>query len=224
MKGASLVAQTVKNLPAIWEAWVRSLGWEDPLEEGMATHSSILAQRIPMDRGAWWATVHGVIVGYNEWLSTAQQSQWNVNEVIYFTSLLRLLRSWQSFFYSFFFFNWRITLYRIVLVSAKHQHKSAIGIHLSPPSWISLPPPSPSHPTRLLQIPGLSSLSHTANSHWLSILHMVIFLLFWSGCFQSTGKGKCHKTEELWIPESSQSKRSQTIKKKNFCTEYFREK
>ena len=40
---ASLVAQTVKNLPAIWEALVRSLGWEDPLEEGMATHSSTLA-------------------------------------------------------------------------------------------------------------------------------------------------------------------------------------
>ena len=39
---------------------VRSLGWEDPLEKGMATHSSILAWRIPMDRGAWWATVHGV--------------------------------------------------------------------------------------------------------------------------------------------------------------------
>ena len=36
------------------------LGWEDPLEEGMAIHSSILAWRIPMDRGAWWATVHGV--------------------------------------------------------------------------------------------------------------------------------------------------------------------
>ena len=35
-------------------------GWEDPLEEGMATHSSILAWRIPKDRGAWWATVHGV--------------------------------------------------------------------------------------------------------------------------------------------------------------------
>ena len=42
------------------ENWVRSLGWEDPLEEGMATHSSMLAQRIPMDRGAWWATIHGV--------------------------------------------------------------------------------------------------------------------------------------------------------------------
>ena len=39
---------------------VRSLGWEDPLEEGIATHSSVLAWRIPMDRGAWWATVHGV--------------------------------------------------------------------------------------------------------------------------------------------------------------------
>ena len=36
------------------------LGWEDPLEEGMAMHSSTLAWRIPMDRGAWWATVHGL--------------------------------------------------------------------------------------------------------------------------------------------------------------------
>ena len=44
---ASLLAQTVKNLPAMRETWVRSLGWEDPLEEGMATHSSILAWRIP---------------------------------------------------------------------------------------------------------------------------------------------------------------------------------
>ena len=41
------MAQTVKNLPAMWETWVRSLGWEDPLEEGMATPSSILAWRIP---------------------------------------------------------------------------------------------------------------------------------------------------------------------------------
>ena len=43
---ASLVVQLVKNLPAMWETWVRSLGWEDPLEKGKATHSSILAQRI----------------------------------------------------------------------------------------------------------------------------------------------------------------------------------
>ena len=55
---ASLVAQIVKNLPAVQETWVQSLGWEDLLEEGMATHSSILARRIPMDRGAWRATVH----------------------------------------------------------------------------------------------------------------------------------------------------------------------
>ena len=51
----------VKNLPAMQETWVRSLGWEDPLEEDMATYSSILACRIPMDRGAWWAIVHGVV-------------------------------------------------------------------------------------------------------------------------------------------------------------------
>ena len=57
---ASLAAQMVKKPPEMWETWVRSLGLEDPLQEGMATHSSILAWSIPMDRGAWWATVHGV--------------------------------------------------------------------------------------------------------------------------------------------------------------------
>ena len=50
----------VKNPPAIWETWVQSVGWEDPLKEDMATHSSILAWRISMDRGVWCATVHGV--------------------------------------------------------------------------------------------------------------------------------------------------------------------
>ena len=44
---ASLVAQLVKNLPAVRETWIRSLGWEDPLQKGKATHSSILAKRIP---------------------------------------------------------------------------------------------------------------------------------------------------------------------------------
>ena len=57
---ASLVAQMEKNPPALWDTWVQSLGWEDPLEEGMATHSSILEWRIPMDRGAWQTAVHGV--------------------------------------------------------------------------------------------------------------------------------------------------------------------
>ena len=50
----------VKNAPAVQKTQVRSLGGEDALEKGMATHSSILASRIPMDRGVWWATVHGV--------------------------------------------------------------------------------------------------------------------------------------------------------------------
>ena len=50
---ASLLAQIVKNLPVMQETWVQSLGWEDPLEEGMATQSSILAWRIPMNRRDW---------------------------------------------------------------------------------------------------------------------------------------------------------------------------
>ena len=54
-------AQMVMNPPAMQETWVRSLGQEDPLEGGMATYSSVLAWRIPMDRGAWLATFHGVI-------------------------------------------------------------------------------------------------------------------------------------------------------------------
>ena len=53
---ASLVAQMVKNLPTMRETWVQSLGWKDPVEEGMAAHSRILVWRIPMDRGAWRAT------------------------------------------------------------------------------------------------------------------------------------------------------------------------
>ena len=56
---ASLVAQMIKNLPALWETWVQFLGQGDPLEKDMATPSSILAWRIPQT-GAWRATVHGV--------------------------------------------------------------------------------------------------------------------------------------------------------------------
>ena len=63
---ASLVAQMVKNLPVMWETWVWSLGWEDPLEEDMATQFSILAWRIPIDRGAWQTTVHRVAKSWNQ--------------------------------------------------------------------------------------------------------------------------------------------------------------
>ena len=61
---AFLVAQTEENPPAMHETWVRSLDWEDPLEEGMASHSSVLIWKIPMDRGVWWATVQGVAMSW----------------------------------------------------------------------------------------------------------------------------------------------------------------
>ena len=57
---ASLVAQSVKHLPSVPETQVQSLGWEDPLEKEMATHSSILGLENLMDSRAWWAAVHGV--------------------------------------------------------------------------------------------------------------------------------------------------------------------
>ena len=53
-------------MAAMWETWVQSLGWEDPLEEVMAIHSSILAWRIPMGRGVWQATVHGVTKSWTQ--------------------------------------------------------------------------------------------------------------------------------------------------------------
>ena len=63
------MAQMVKNPPAMQETWVRSLGWEDPLEEGIATHSSILAWTIPIDRGAWHAAVRGVAKSWTQFSS-----------------------------------------------------------------------------------------------------------------------------------------------------------
>ena len=72
-----LVAQLVKNPHATRETWAQSLGWEDPLEKGTATHSSILARRIP-----WTATVHGVTKSWT-WLSDFHQIVLNI-----------LLKSW----------------------------------------------------------------------------------------------------------------------------------
>ena len=56
----TLMAQAVENLPAMQETWVQSLGWEDPLEKQMATHSSYSCLENSMDGGAWWAAVHGI--------------------------------------------------------------------------------------------------------------------------------------------------------------------
>ena len=64
----------VKNLPAMQETRVQSLGWEDPLEEGMATHASILVWRIPIDREAWWATVCRVAQSQTQLSDQAQPS------------------------------------------------------------------------------------------------------------------------------------------------------
>ena len=92
---ASLVAQMVKNPPAVWETWVRSLGWENPLEESMATHSSILENsgefwRIlenPMDRAVWRATVHSVAKSQTwlKWLRTQCIPQ---NNKVHLTAIL----------------------------------------------------------------------------------------------------------------------------------------
>ena len=64
----------VKNLPAMWETWAQSLGWEHPLEEGIATLSSILALRIPMDKGALWVTLHGVAKSQTQLSNYAQHT------------------------------------------------------------------------------------------------------------------------------------------------------
>ena len=67
---------SVKNPPTMQEAWVRSLDWEDPLEEGMANDSSILPWRIPMDRAAWQVIVHGVAKGQTRLSNQAQAHVW----------------------------------------------------------------------------------------------------------------------------------------------------
>ena len=71
----------VKNLPANQETQIRFLGWEDPLEKEMVTHSSILAWKIPMNRGAWWATVPGVTKSWT-WLSNKPNNNNNTYGLI----------------------------------------------------------------------------------------------------------------------------------------------
>ena len=79
----------------MWVTWVWSLGWEDPLKKGMETHSSILIWRIPMDRGAWQATVHGIAKSSDmtEWLSTLSN---------FFKPRFAIYQLFKNFF------NWRI--------------------------------------------------------------------------------------------------------------------
>ena len=88
-QGLLWVAQLVTNLPAMPETWVWFLGWEDPLEKGMATHSSILAWRIPMDRGVWWATVQGVTMSRTQLSDEAHHIQYSIM-YIYRSFFIRL--------------------------------------------------------------------------------------------------------------------------------------
>ena len=72
-----MVAQLVKNPLTMWETWVRFLGWEDPLEEGIATHSCILAWRIPIDIGAY-SSWSGKESDMTEHLSLSLSSHYNI--------------------------------------------------------------------------------------------------------------------------------------------------
>ena len=75
-----------------------------------------------------------------------------------------------------FIFNWSLISLQYFIGFFHTSHELAIGIHMSPPSRTSVPPPTPSYPSRLSQNTHLSSLSHTADFHWLSVLHMVVYM------------------------------------------------
>ena len=89
---ASRVTETVKKMPAVQESWVWSLGWEDLLEKDMATHSSILALKIPMDRRARWATWGHKESDMTERLSTQQMQSFKIIE----TNFLKINKIWIS--------------------------------------------------------------------------------------------------------------------------------
>ena len=97
----------------------------------------------------------GPVLMITEWLtsSTWGQGFWGF---CHFKNIYLFLIDW-----------WLV--YNIGLISVIHQHELTIINHMSPLSWISHPPPAHSHPSRLFQSPGLSFLSHTADSHWPSI-------------------------------------------------------
>ena len=91
MYRASLVAQTEKNLSAMWETWVRSLGWKDLLEEGLATHSRILAWRIPWTEKSVTPTTHGVTRSQTQ--LSDQHSIFQVNKLTSYTDPTQQLRN-----------------------------------------------------------------------------------------------------------------------------------
>ena len=110
------------------ETWVWSLGQEDPLEEGMVTHFSILAWRIPMDRGAWWATVHWVAKSQTR-LSSWTELNWSLGVEIWqnwvLTDLMEKVMTTHSSIFA-----WRIPMDRGAWWATVH------GVTKSP-RWLS---------------------------------------------------------------------------------------
>ena len=122
---ASLVAQLVKNLPVMQETLLQFLSQEDPLEKGLDTHSSILAWRIPMDKGGWWASAWGYKESdTTEQLSTCgsivDEADLSVNFLmcyfLYYFGALFL------FFFFFFLKNPLVTLYFFFLYFASFTY------------------------------------------------------------------------------------------------------
>ena len=127
---ASLVAQTVKNPPALLETWVWSLCWDDLLEEATATHSSILAWRIPMDRGAWRTTVHGVAESdTTQRLSTARDITKSIStgSDTYWVKVRKVFTSFGSVSP---FLKWKLQFYTKYLLWRINKITCAIGITL----------------------------------------------------------------------------------------------
>ena len=129
-----------------------------------------------MDYSPPGSSVHGVYQGrILEWvtISSSRESSWPKDQTHVSCSGKRFF---PFYLFIYLFLNEEELLYNTVLVSAIHQHAPAICIYTSPPSWVSLHPPTPSHFSSWSQSPGLSPLPHTANFHWLSILHMVAYM------------------------------------------------
>ena len=132
----------VKNTPAMWETWVWSLDWEDPLEAGMATHTSILAWRIPMERGTWRAL--GSQRVRHDWVTKHSTTQHWLTDLIYF--FFSLENVFLKFFHSAIAFNSRIAFILFIHFNIDEQlgclqllvfpNKAPVSKPIQLPSWI----------------------------------------------------------------------------------------
>ena len=141
--------------------------------EGNGTPLQYSCLENPMDGGAWKAAVH-----WGRWgsdtterlhlhFSLSCSGEGNGNPLQ--CSCLENPRDGEA---------WWAAIYGVAQSRTRLKWLSS-SIHISPLSWTSLPTPTSSHPSRLSQSPGFNSLHHTANFHWLSILHMVVYMFPW---------------------------------------------